>query len=253
MEVISANVGEFSPSENLDDPMLTVYAPTEPGPVPWPVVVFITGGGDLRSQGGPMSAAIAGMGAVVYTFSWSVDRVRWESVFGYVRCAIGMARFTAPDFGGDPSHLVLSGYAAGGGMGMSLALDMEAYPARDCTTEEDARPAQAFVGLDPTPLVPEDEFTANAGPDLEGAARALDPFPRIGSNPELLVRLVHGNYGPTLESIPRFSAALEDAGYDVEVLHDAETDHGLMRDPTSPGGRLGLQALWEVLQALAHE
>lgn len=53
-----------------------------------------------------------------------------------------------------------------------------------------------------------------------------------------------------MESIPRLGAALTEAGYDVGILHDEETGHGEMKDPTSPGGRRGLQAMWEVLQVL---
>jgi hypothetical protein len=93
---------------------MDVYAPTRAGP--WPIVVVVPGGGvppdQVMGYTDDFALALADRGAVVMTTNWRQTLAFGSDPVADVICAIGVARATGPDYGADPSRLVLVGHSS---------------------------------------------------------------------------------------------------------------------------------------------
>lgn len=202
-----------------------VYAPTEPGP--WPVVVMLHGTVavrpvEQRREGlAPVAEAVSSQGAVVYNTSWrsSGESSPRESAED-AACAVRFARATAQEYGGDPGRLVLMGHSAGGAVAMVIALAGDDFEG-DCVVSGVSALPHAYVGVaasyDPEKTPGDARLPLKeAHPKLY---RALNPVMHLGENPELVVRIVHGQIDDInpAEAAMSFHQVLRDAGYEAEI------------------------------------
>jgi acetyl esterase/lipase len=216
---------------------LDVYAPTTGGR--WPVVVWAPGGRQTKLNGWSFGEAMAARGAVVFVID-TVHSMNPEdpplgigsrTLVEMASCAVRTARALAPEYGGDPKHVVWSGHSLGGVFGFELALADPAWermwteqvasnggpgPTVECLTKGGADRIDAIV-------------TAGAGRFIEMWPTAYDADPavraftesvsHVGNNPSLVVRLVHGDMDPeqpfaVAEGLERELSA---AGYDATL------------------------------------
>jgi acetyl esterase/lipase len=218
---------------------IDVYAPSEPGP--WPVALIIHGAFASKSDYDSLAEAIAAEGAVVFNVGVSMTPPFSEAT-REVACAVRFARATAPEHGGDPSHITLVGHSAGAAVGMVVAMSGDDY-ARDCLVTDASAPVDALVGYEgPLNWAHADYEMVNLVPlqdDDPDLWQALDPYTHIGGNPDLVVRLVHGDDAdPGWWEVPRavsieFEQALLEAGYDAELTLFEGADHDALLRPGS--------------------
>jgi predicted esterase len=219
---------------------LDVYAPAQPGP--WPVVVFAHGVGSRKSSYAPLSRDIAGQGAVVFTIDWPTRYPTYavkdngkglREVLETLTCAVRFARARAPDFGGDPGHVILVGYSLGG-IGAQVALVGDEVdrlweefaalrggppPQIDCAAGEVSAHVDAFVGVAGVYMGYEGKYGREW-------LQAEDPelwelfFSSLEQNPDLEVRLIHGDddHDVPINGAAEFAAALALAGYDAKLF-----------------------------------
>ena len=214
-----ANVGEV-------ETKLDVYAPSEPGP--WPVVIVAPGVNQSRSAVEDLSKTIASEGAVVYNIDVRFT-VPFITGIQRIACAVRFARATAANYDGDPSWLTLVGNSDGAATAMVVALAGEDFEGDCAVTDASALPEAvvAFEGRYDYPTTADTTgsfdhtFLQDEDPELW---HAINPYSHIGLNPDLHVRLVHGDdadaywYDVPLEVSIEFHQTLVDAGYDVELI-----------------------------------
>ena len=148
-------------------------------------------------------------------------------------CAIHYARARASEQGSDTPVVVLAGYSLGGGVAALAALFGSGIEARweeyavarggpprqvDCEVTDGSTHVDAIVGLG----APYDLYVEYEG----GWVQERDPdlweflYGSIGENPDLRVRLLHGETDTVVPyniSVD-FEVVLADAGYDVRVI-----------------------------------
>jgi acetyl esterase/lipase len=194
------------------------------------VVVVVHGLYQSRSSLRTLAKAIASQGAVVYNIDAGYGSPHLTSAFERIACAVRFARDTAADYGGDPSWVSLVGHSSGADHGAVIALAGDDF-AGDCAVTDASASVDAFVGyegcFDCTTKVPQSsfdlDFTSLRDEDPE-LWHAINPYSHIGRNPELQVRLLHGNvpdveWYDTLLAVSReFHQALAEAEYDVELI-----------------------------------
>jgi len=209
------------------EPLLDVYAPEQDGP--WPVVVIGPPRGQSKESAQDWATAITSEGAVVFAVDFEVGAPQTPQE--HLNCAARYVRDVADDYGGDPSHVTLMGSSSGAVFGMPVALGIDALPPMCLATEEAASP-DAFVGY-------EGYYGVGGDPgDLE-VTDWIDPTALVGQNPQLVVRLLHGDYEETREQDPvsqseEFAELLADAGYDVEFSLVQGGAHSGSYLPSSP-------------------
>ncbi len=223
------------------DQQLDVYAPTVPGP--WPVVVLLHGGGDLKEFYADFSMAIAQQGAVVFTPQWhSSAPTPQDSVgkvgkgFEEIACAIRFARAKAAEYGGDPSRLVVVGHSIGGGAGAVMALGGDEFKGECLVSGQSAYP-DAFVGLDGgydvLSFIPEDLLKAAP----KEFAR-ITPFSYLDRRPiraNVKFDIVIGEFEDAVQMGKRFYEGLKAAGYTATYTQFPGVSHGEMVDPQQKG------------------
>lgn len=199
--------------------MLDVHLPEEPGP--WPVVIVAHSALGSKSGYRNFADAIASEGAVVFNINYD-DVADFPPLAGIedIACAVRFARANAADHGGDPTRITLVGASGGAVSGMVVGLNGDAYTG-DCVAPEESARVDAIVGYEGGYDWAEFLFSDLREEDPE-VWEAIDPYSQIGSNPDLVVRLIHGEGGESLTEVPRivaveFHQALADAGYDVEL------------------------------------
>lgn len=211
--------------------MLDVYAPTEPEP--WPVVVIVHGLGETKAGVAFYSKDIANQGAVVFAANWYATMPSlaaqqggkgFRQGFEDIACAVRFARTRASDYGGDPKRVTLVGWSAGAAAGAWLALSGNHHPwlrETDCFVGVSALP-DAFVGIGGCYNFA--DFLKEKDPELW---ELVSPYAYIGNNPNLQVRLIHGEVDSTcpVEDAAQFHEALEAAGYDVTLTVLEQTGH----------------------------
>jgi pimeloyl-ACP methyl ester carboxylesterase len=216
------------------DTQLDVFAPLEPGP--WPVVVVIPGSFQEKSAYEFLAKAIASEGAVVFNVG-----VRTENPFPaieQVACSVRFARATAADHGGDATHITLVGHSGGAATGMVVALTGDEY-ARGCVATEATAEVDALVGYEaPFDWATQDyqkvNFTVLEETDPD-QWEAINPYSHVGGNPDLVVRLIHGDDYSAFAwyEVPRavsveFHEVLLDTGYDTALILLEDADHGAL-------------------------
>jgi acetyl esterase/lipase len=220
---------------------LDVYAPSEPGP--WPVVVFAHGLGSRKANYAIFSRDIAEQGAVVFTIDWPTryptytvkdDGRGLREVLETLACAVRFARAKAPDFGGDPGRVILSGYSLGG-IGAQTALvgddvdrlweefaaDRGGPPAQiDCAVSGVSAGVDAFVGISGLYVGHHEGKYGREWLQAEDPLLWETFFSSLEGNPDLKIRLIHGEEDDDVpfEESAGFAAVLEEAGYDVELI-----------------------------------
>jgi acetyl esterase/lipase len=143
----------FLASEGLVD----VVVPASGGP--WPVVVVLHG--DPRFAGKrwsmPMATELAQEGRLVFVPDWghtsseweseATLQQQWDSLVAELRCALLFAEATAVEYGGDPDHVTVMGYSAGGNAALMTATsDME--PLERCAASGPVVDPQAVVSIE---------------------------------------------------------------------------------------------------------
>jgi acetyl esterase/lipase len=193
-------------------PVFDIYAPAEGGP--WPVVVIAPWGDLGKESARGWATAMAAEGTVVFATDFLVGAP--QTPLEHVNCAARYARDVADEYGGDPSHVTLLGYADGAYFGMPVSLGVDALPPM-CLASDDAAIPDAFVGYEGYYGVGDPKA------EQEARGRAPDAGTLVGQNPDLVVRLIHGDLEDLLSDAPvavseDFAEILDEAGYDVEFI-----------------------------------
>lgn len=228
------------------DDLLDVYAPEESGP--WPVVIIAHGHSQTEHAFRPLAEAIAAEGAVVLNIDYD-DALPSLAGIEDVACAVRFARANAADYGGDPTRITLIGNSQGAVSGMIVGLNGDAHT-RDCVTSEGSALVDAVVAYEGDYDWAESFFyqLRDANPTLW---EAIDPHTYIGGNPDLVVRLIHGEGGEIVPQVPQivsveFSQVLADAGYDVELSLVEQSPHTALTDSSTPAFAAVIQQVMEV-------
>ncbi len=220
---------------NVDDSItkLDVHAPIEGGS--WPVVIVVHGAMLGKGSTDRLAKTIASQGAVVY----NIDVVHpYPATISIERigCAVRYARARAAEYGGDPSRITMIGHSFGANTGIVAALAGDSFEGA-CVVRDRSALVDAFIGYEgvydiaTTLYSPLGDYTILEEEDPE-LWQAIDPYSHIGMNPELQIRLIHGQDEDLAwyDILPDVSAdyyqALVDGGYDVELnVVDGES-HG---------------------------
>lgn len=126
---------------------------------PWPVVVVLHG--DPRFAGKqwsmPMATELAHQERVAFVVDWGHTtsewqsegslREQWDSLVAELRCAVLFAKANAAEYSGDPNHLTVIGYSAGGNAALMAAMsDLE--PLETCVTPGPGVDPQAAISIE---------------------------------------------------------------------------------------------------------
>jgi acetyl esterase/lipase len=221
------------------------------------VVVVVHGLFKSRSSLETLSKAIASQGAVVYNIDAGYGSPHLTSAFERIACAVRFARDTAADYGGDPGWVSLVGHSSGGEHGAVIALAGDDF-AGDCEVTDASALVDALVAyegpFDWGTTVYDSSFDGTSIKDEDPELwHAINPYSHIGRNPELQVRLLHGNvpdvewYDVPLAVSREFHQALAEAEYDVELI---VVQRGTHDDITSDSDVIALTV--EQVMELAH-
>jgi acetyl esterase/lipase len=223
---------------------MDVLAPVTPGR--YPVVVVFHGGGWVGGSPddiAPLAEAIAEAGAVVFNapYRLALRGGGYPMTFEDASCAVRFAREYAAEFGGNPGFVTVVGYSAGAHIGAITALTGDSFTG-DCVVESGSALPDGFVGvagpydtdlLDPLMGV----FFGKDRADDPASWDDGNPHNHVGENPNLIVRLIHGELD--LVAPVEFSIFLDDdlagAGYDVELTVVKDGSHTSVADPLGDG------------------
>ncbi len=217
--------------------LLDIYAPRTGGP--WPVVVWAPGGQLQRSFGSTFGEALASRGAVVFLVDTVHAMTPDQPALGAgsralveeASCAVRTARAMAPEYGGNPGHVVWSGHSLGGVFGFELALadpewerlwtDYAAThpdlgPTVDCMTSGGSDRIDAIVTSGSGRFIGLWAGVYDADPELRAFTESVS---HVGNNPSLVVRQVHGDPDPEqpFTVAQALSRELVAAGYDATL------------------------------------
>ena len=194
---------------------LDVLAP-EGGATDLPTIVLVPGGPrpfHFRRYTDLLAAALARHGAVVFLISYrnsSMGNPLADSLHD-IGCGIRYARSVTPEYGGDPTRVVLVGHSLGSGLSLQLAVRPEA-PTPGCLASGDALP-EATVGM------------AGFNVDLAGAAAPGPPLFLVGAEMD-----------PQSGGGAAAAQRLRDAGFEAAYREFADTTHdGLVEPEVTPG------------------
>ena len=235
-------------STNLD-----VFAPSKEDHLP--VVVIAHGIGENRRALKELAKAIASRGALVFNSSVFYN-MPWSSGIEYLACAVRFARATAPDYGGDPNKIIIVGNSGGAYFALMVGLAGDDFKEGECIVSDGSAIPDAIIGYEG----PYDIATADYGgmshsyleqedPELW---RKINPYTNIGKNPDLKVRLIHGDlpdatvFDVKLEVSTGIHQALLDAGYDVELQIVEDAGHGDLPIPDSEVFNLAVEQVMEL-------
>jgi hypothetical protein len=215
--------------------LLDIYVPGSPGN--YPVVLWAHGSNLDKASGKILGRLLSKNGFVAVTIDWQ-DDVDAQDKIGHFReamenaeCALRLIGSQAERYGGDPERVIWAGYSAGGWLGSLVSFgegDLQALwdeyaatqegPPRQVDCAEEAKPAQV-TGLvaSSTPFFSDFWLETDAVADSAYNLQELKAYTTIGHNPDLKVRLIHGEIDtPSItEGAELFFSALEEAGYDV--------------------------------------
>lgn len=209
-----------------------------------PAVVLLHGGGWFTGSPADVQGladSIAEQGAVVFNapYRLGLQGGGFPATFEDVACAVRFAHARAADFGADPDRLVVVGYSAGAHLGAVAALAADTFDG-DCVVPMDDTLPKRFVGLAGpyntdalAPLVRQ-FFGTDPAVDPE-PWRLGNPLTYLGRNPDLVVRLAHGDSDQTVPVLfsEYFADQLAQAGYDVELTVVPDAGHSdMVADPS---------------------
>lgn len=242
---VTANVAyeQDYPPNRRTQPVFDVYAPEEEGS--WPVVAIAPSGGQGKEYARDWAMAMVSEGAVVFAVDFEVGPP--PIPLGHLNCATRYVRDVADEYGGDPSHVTLLGSSGGAIFGAPVSLGVEGLPP-SCLASGDAAIPDAFVGYEAYYGV-SDEAKGFRG--LE-ATDWIDPSSLVGQNPDLVVRLLHGDFpDPAGVEMPvsmseEFADLLADAGYDVEFMVVEGAAHTGIASASSPAFDVIVETTLEV-------
>ncbi|MDN4484500.1 alpha/beta hydrolase [Demequina lignilytica] len=207
------------PASVLQD--MQVLEPVEDGS--WPVVILAHGTAQSRSALKGWATGIAATGAITYNLTWPSGAGPTPEAVENLACAVSAAVADAGRHGGDTSRVVFVGHSLGAGVGAPAVLG-GAEHLEDCAVAagEDTLP-NGFVGYEgPYDLASVDYMNDRRAPDPP-VDESADAYAAIGGNPDLVVRLLHGDaedfawYDVPLGVSEDFVDALAEAGYDAEL------------------------------------
>jgi acetyl esterase/lipase len=157
-------------------------------------------------------------------------------------CAVRFAQATAADFGGDPGSVTLLGLAPGAAVSAVVGLAGDDFEG-DCLKEDQSGLPDAVVLIEgPYDYISkgyeeiDHSFLEDEDPELY---EAINPYAHIGRNPDLKIRLIHGqdediSWFQTLPQVSiDFQQALEEAGYDVTLTFVEGAHHLDVRNSNS--------------------
>jgi acetyl esterase/lipase len=235
---------------------LDVHTPSQQGP--WPVVVVVHGYSQNRFGFEPLARAIASQGAVVFNIDVAFG-VPFLPSIERLACAVRFARARAPDYDGDSNRITLVGNSAGAASGMVVGLAGDDFEG-DCIVSDGSALPDALVAYEG----PYEFATTNYGDVVDHTylqqkdpelLEAIDPYSHIGRNPDLQVRLIHGDdwgafwYDTPLDESVELHQALADAGYDGELIVVDLASHGALTSPHSKAFTLTVQQVMELARA----
>ncbi|WP_062526240.1 alpha/beta hydrolase family protein [Demequina rhizosphaerae] len=201
---------------------MSVIAPTLDGS--WPVVILAHGTSQHRSAVSDWATGIAAEGALTYNVAWPSGGGAAEASAQNLACAVSVAVDDAEAHGGDTSRVVFVGHSLGAAIGAAAALGGGGHLDECAVPEGDDALPDAFVGYEGPYDHATVDYTNDRAPlDPPGDA-AADPYAQIGGNPDLVLRLLHGDaedfswFDVPLSVSEDFAAALREAGYDAEVV-----------------------------------
>jgi acetyl esterase/lipase len=211
-----------------------------------PTVVLFHGGGWIAGTPddiAPLARTIAESGAVVFNapYRLMLDGGGFPMTFEDAACAVRFAAAQSVEYGGDPSQLVVVGYSAGAQIAALVALAADTFDG-DCLVEMNDTLPTTLVGLagpyDTDALGPLMIPFFGTDPEVDPEPWRLgNPLTYIGDNPDLVVRLFHGQ--EDLVVPPQFSEyfeqQLEDAGYDSRLTILPGVNHHTIADPAVSG------------------
>lgn len=221
---------------------LDVHAPTESGD--WPVVIHVPGFD--RTTPAWLLEDLVAEGLIVFVIDYpprnAVPAVQdhgagFREMADSAACAVRYARAEAADRGDVSPVVVLTGFSIGGGVaahaalfGANLESRWEDYAAAqggpprqfECEVTEGSTQVDALVGMGGA----YDMFVGYEGEFGREWMQEQDPelweflHSSIGENPDLTVRLLHGELDSMIpyENSTAFATVLAEAGYDVEVV-----------------------------------
>ena len=151
-------------------------------------------------------------------------------------CVLRFAADEAEQFGGDPGRVIWTGFSAGAWLSGMISLGegdlqgaMDAYAAGhdgpgqrvQCTAAAAPAPITGFVPASGS--FPGDFWLGNGRlTEWTEVFAPVQGYTAVGQNPDLQVRLVHGQrdheLNTSFEDTELFAAALQEAGYDVMLL-----------------------------------
>jgi len=182
-----------------------------------------------------LSEKIAEQGAVVFTAEWPTysgtstqggNSQQIREMSETLVCAVRYADAHATDYGGDPERIIYAGFSLSAGMGGLILMAGESLEEGwktlvensgepidpiDCVVTEGSAKVEAFVGI----AGPYGMFDENRDENPDRWA-LISPSQQLGRNPDLLVRLLHGEIDATVpvEASESVQQALTAAGYD---------------------------------------
>ena len=195
--------------------LVDVVAPRE-GDGPWPTVVVFHGNPKRTSKTWHRFDAqlLAEQGRVVFVANWghgitsasdtTSEQDLWRLANQQVACAVVYAHANTAEFGGDPSHITLYGYSAGGNQVLMAGFG-DFDPLGNCSADGPAVAVQALVTVDA-------DWVLGGGWGQEAA------------NPESFYLKTPWRYLDGSQDLPIHIAVVEDpTGYYLSVEPDPST------------------------------
>ena len=236
---------------DVEDEMLDVYTPNEPGE--WPIVIYAYGSEDNKNNdmSQEVGSTLAAQGFVVFVIDyepqspgiiWIKHGRRTRQLVETASCAIRFARAKAPDFNGSPNRVIWAGFSAGGYAGGFAAFHVPDHFALwdEFAANNDGPSQQVQCAVDGGSDQVNDLVMLSSSFYLPPEAKEKDPelwdflnqiYPP-GINTDLRVRMIHGtkdNIVPYADA-QSFYNTLKGGGYDIELEAVEGGGHGVYLD-----------------------
>jgi acetyl esterase/lipase len=218
--------------------LANIYGPTHAGN--WPLFVLVSGADEYETPDGANSAYIddfakqlAGRGAVVMRANWRrgpSQGAGFPSSFADIGCAIGVSRKIGGRYGADPSRLVLVGHSSGGWASTIVGLSATPFvpAAGSCNEVAGSLRPDAWAGMAPALDHATVTFIGADASQKPEAWQSVDAFALVAkasAADRLPATLIVGDQDTLLVDTRRLDAALVKAGFDRDLIVEANADH----------------------------